>query len=61
LIRQGPEGKSRQLIQLDPSGKLMDEKQNYVLRDGDVLIIPAEHSNPGDYNRPDLPPSHSGQ
>jgi hypothetical protein len=41
LIRQAPEGKTRQLIQLDPTGKLMDEKQNWVLRNGDELEFPG--------------------
>jgi protein involved in polysaccharide export with SLBB domain len=43
LRRQGPEGKTRELIQLNPDGKLMDEKQDYVLRDGDELIFPTSH------------------
>ncbi|MGA3065644.1 MAG: hypothetical protein ABSF29_02230 [Tepidisphaeraceae bacterium] len=60
LIRHGPEGKTRELIQLDAAGKLMDEKQNYVLRDGDEMILPGEQSNPSDYNRPDLPAARGG-
>ncbi len=61
LVRQGPEGKSRQLIQLNASGKLMDEKQNYVLRDGDELIFPSGASSPeSSSNRPDLPPARGG-
>jgi hypothetical protein len=43
LVRHGPEGKTRQLIPLDANGKLMDEKQDYVLRDGDELIFPQAH------------------
>jgi protein involved in polysaccharide export with SLBB domain len=41
LIRTGPDGKTRQLIELTPQGELMDEKQNYTLRDGDELLFPA--------------------
>jgi hypothetical protein len=47
LIRRAPEGKTRQLIQLDADGKLMDETQNYVLRDGDELAFPGASSNVG--------------
>jgi protein involved in polysaccharide export with SLBB domain len=60
LMRHGPEGKSRELIQLNAIGQLMDEKQNYVLRDGDELIFPGGTTNPGGPNRPDLPPSRGG-
>jgi protein involved in polysaccharide export with SLBB domain len=41
LIRRAPEGKTRQLIELDAAGKLMDEKQDYTLRDGDELFFPT--------------------
>jgi hypothetical protein len=41
LVRQGPEGKTRELIQVDPNGKLMDEKQDYLLRDNDELVFPG--------------------
>jgi len=41
LIRRSPEGKTRQLIQLNPDGKLMDQKQDYLVRDGDELVFPA--------------------
>jgi protein involved in polysaccharide export with SLBB domain len=60
LSRHGPEGKTRELIQLNAIGQLMDEKQNYVLRDGDELIFPGSTTNPGGPNRPDLPPSRGG-
>ena len=43
LIRRSPEGKTRQLIQLNSDGKLMDEKQNFVLRVGDELVFPSAH------------------
>jgi hypothetical protein len=41
LIRQAPEGKTRQLIQLNSGGQLMDEKQNWTLRNGDELEFPG--------------------
>jgi hypothetical protein len=41
LIRQAPEGKTHQLIQLDASGKLIDEKQDWLLRNGDELVFPG--------------------
>jgi hypothetical protein len=41
LVRRAPEGKTRQLIQLDAHGHLMDEKQDYTLRDGDDLVFPG--------------------
>jgi len=41
LIRQAPEGKTQQLIQLDPTGQLMDQKQNWTLRNGDELVFPG--------------------
>ena len=42
LIRRAPEGKTRQLIQVDANGRLMDEKQNVALRNGDELVFPGE-------------------
>jgi hypothetical protein len=59
LVRHGPEGITRQLIQLDADGKLMDEKQDYVLRDGDELDFPSDGSAAAPANRPDLPQGHS--
>jgi hypothetical protein len=41
LIRQAPEGKTRRLIQVDATGKLMDEKQDWALRNGDELVFPG--------------------
>jgi len=41
LIRQAPEGKTRQLIQLDANGKLMDQKQDWALRNGDEIVFPG--------------------
>jgi hypothetical protein len=49
LIRRAPEGKTHQLIQLDAHGQLMDEKQDFALRDGDELIFPGgKGANPSD-------------
>lgn len=39
LIRQAPEGKTKQLIQLNADGRLMDAKQDYALRNGDELLF----------------------
>jgi len=41
LVRRAPEGTTRQLIQLDANGKLMDPKQDWALRDGDELVFPG--------------------
>jgi len=41
LIRQAPEGKTRQLIQLDANGKLINEKQDWHLRNGDEFVFPG--------------------
>jgi hypothetical protein len=41
LIRHAPEGTIRQLIQLNAHGQLMDEEQNFALRNGDELIFPG--------------------
>ena len=41
LIRQAPEGKTRQLIQLGSDGKLMDPKQDWALRNGDEIVFPG--------------------
>jgi hypothetical protein len=41
LIRQAPEGKTRQLIQLDAAGKLVNPKLDLALRNGDELLFPG--------------------
>ena len=41
LIRRGPEGRTRRLIQLDANGKLIDPKQNVALLDGDEIVFPG--------------------
>jgi hypothetical protein len=58
LIRQAPEGKTRQLIQLDASGRLMDQKQNWVLRNGDELVFPGGAGSNSTRN-PTGPQAHS--
>ncbi|MDP9172578.1 MAG: hypothetical protein M3O30_01770 [Planctomycetota bacterium] len=40
LVRAGPDGRTRQFIQLNGEGKLMNEEQNVSLRNGDELIFP---------------------
>jgi hypothetical protein len=61
LIRHGPEGKTRELIELNVIGQVMNPKQNCVLRDGDELVFPNATATPGSSNRPDLPPARGGQ
>jgi hypothetical protein len=46
LIRHGPEGVSKRLIQISPSGRLMDPTQDVALRDGDELDFPPAATNP---------------
>jgi hypothetical protein len=58
LIRQAPEGKTRQLIQLDSNGKLMDEKQNLAMRNGDELVFPGGKGSDSTRN-PTGPPARS--
>jgi hypothetical protein len=56
LIRQAPEGKTHQLIQLDPTGKLMDEKQDWALRNGDELVFPGGQGSNSTRNPTGPPP-----
>jgi protein involved in polysaccharide export with SLBB domain len=58
LIRQGPEGKTQRRIQLDARGRLMDEKQNWALRNGDELVFPGGGGSNSTRN-PTGPPAHS--
>jgi len=60
LIRQAPEGKVRQLIQLDANGRLMDEKQNWALRNGDELVFPGGAGSNSTRN-PTGPQAHSSE
>ena len=60
LIRQAPEGKTRQLIQLDSQGKLINEKQDWVLRNGDELVFPGGEGSDSTRN-PTGPPPRSGE
>lgn len=55
LVRRAPEGKTRQLIQLDAHGQLMSEKQNVALRGGDELIFPGGKGSNSTGN-PTVPP-----
>ncbi|HEX4052902.1 MAG TPA: hypothetical protein VHX86_01425 [Tepidisphaeraceae bacterium] len=55
LVRRAPEGKTRQLIQLDAHGQLMSEQQNIVLRNGDELIFPGGAGSNSTGN-PTVPP-----
>jgi hypothetical protein len=41
LIREAPEGKTRQLIQLNSNGRLSDPKQDFALRNGDEIEFPG--------------------
>jgi hypothetical protein len=59
LIRQAPEGKTHQLIQLDSTGKLVNEKQDWVLRNGDELVFPGGQGSNSTRN-PTGPPPRSG-
>jgi len=60
LIRQAPEGKTRQLIQLDSQGKLINEKQDWVLRNGDELVFPGGEGSNSTRN-PTGPPARGGE
>jgi hypothetical protein len=60
LIRQAPEGKTRQLIQLDANGKLINPKQDLVLRDGDELVFPGGNGSNSTRN-PTGPPARTGE
>lgn len=52
LVRRGPEGSTRELIDVDADRQLMDPHQNYVLRDGDKLILPSPAPLPTGLERP---------
>ena len=60
LIRQAPEGKTHQLIQLDATGKLVNEKQDWVLRNGDELVFPGGQGSNSTRN-PTGPPARSAE
>lgn len=46
LIRRGPEGMVRQLIDVDAKGHPLDERDNIALRNGDELIVSPEAREP---------------
>jgi hypothetical protein len=56
LIRQAPEGKTRQLIQLDAQGHLMDPTQDWALRGGDELEFPGGSGSSSTRNPTGPPP-----
>ena len=58
LIRQAPEGKTRELVQLDADGHLMDPKQDWALRNGDELVFPGG-SGSNSMRNPTGPPARS--
>jgi hypothetical protein len=60
LIRQAPEGKTRVLIQLDAQGRLMDQKQDWAIRNGDELVFPGGQGSNSTRN-PTGPPPRSGE
>jgi len=60
LIRQAPEGKTRELVQINAEGKLMDEKQDWTLRNGDELVFPGGEGSNSTRN-PTGPPPRSGE
>jgi hypothetical protein len=60
LIRRAPEGRTRQLIQLNASGQLTDQKQNWMLRNGDELVFPGGEGSNSTRN-PTGPPARSGE
>jgi hypothetical protein len=50
LIRQAPEGKTRQLIQLNNEGRLIDPKQDLALRNGDEIEFPGGRGSDSSLN-----------
>ena len=58
LIRRAPEGRVRQLIQLDANGRLMDQRQNWAIRNGDELVLPGG-SGSNSTRSPTGPQAHS--
>lgn len=59
LIRQAPEGKTQQLIQLDADGKLINVKQDWSLRNGDELVFPGG-GGVNSRKNPTGPPARTG-
>lgn len=52
LNRRCPEGMSREMIDLDASLHLVDATRDYVLRDGDELVVSVVPSIPSGLSRP---------
>jgi hypothetical protein len=59
LIRQAPEGKTRQLVQLNADGHLMDPAQDWALRSGDELVFPGGTGSNSTRNPTGPPPRSS--
>lgn len=56
LLRRGPEGMVRQIIDVDGNGTPLDERENIALRDGDELIVPDPNQAPAElYHSPNMP------
>lgn len=45
-VRRGPEGKTRQVIDITATGHLAEPGQDQLLRDGDELIFPMTSTRP---------------
>lgn len=56
LIRRGPEGMVRQLIDVDAKGHPLDERDNIALRNGDELLVPGESATLDSLQRPPVIP-----
>jgi hypothetical protein len=41
LVRHGPEGKTSELLNVGADGHLMNPNKDYLLRDGDELVLPG--------------------
>jgi protein involved in polysaccharide export with SLBB domain len=52
LNRRCPEGTSREMIDLDQNLKLVDATRDYVLRDGDELVVSVVPAVPAGLSRP---------
>ena len=52
LNRRCPEGTTREMIDLDQNLKLVDVLRDYVLRDGDELVVSVVPSVPSGLSRP---------
>ena len=53
LVRRGPEGVTREMIDVNRSLDLKDGRQNYGLHDGDEIVLPAA-TMPAGLERPPI-------